>query len=170
MYINCFKSNSKDSANHLKDGSGEVSERRATKVIQYRKYGFAVDPVNYYREQAMLYIPWRNEDEELLTIDCKAKCRKHAIQVNERSLAYNPRNTVNIEDFLDNKSDDEEENEVSQIAEESVLFSDKTFSDIFKDMGIDKSSSKIEKMLCPKFVDKDEYDKLMRSLNKMQRK
>jgi hypothetical protein len=37
------------------------TERRRPKIIRYRRYGMRVDPANYYREQAMLFIPWRDE-------------------------------------------------------------------------------------------------------------
>ena len=36
------------------------------KVIRYVRYNQTKDPENYYREQLMLFMPWRNEQKDLL--------------------------------------------------------------------------------------------------------
>ena len=35
------------------------------KIIRYVRYRFAKDPVNWYREQLMLFVPWRSEEAEI---------------------------------------------------------------------------------------------------------
>ena len=40
--------------------------RTKPKIIRYVKYDERVDPDNYYREQLMLFYPWRNEEVDLL--------------------------------------------------------------------------------------------------------
>ena len=44
----------------LKD-SGYMRFRRKPKVICFRRYNIVQDEVKFYREQLMLYFPWRNE-------------------------------------------------------------------------------------------------------------
>ena len=45
----------------MKDGSGYVIARRNRKIIRYQRYSANNDEYNYYREQLMLFVPWRNE-------------------------------------------------------------------------------------------------------------
>ena len=35
-------------------------------MIRYVKYNKKKDPENYFREQLMLFVPWRNEQKDLL--------------------------------------------------------------------------------------------------------
>ena len=52
----------------LKD-SGYIRLRRKPKVIRFRRYNIIQDEVNFYREQLMLYLPWRNEYIDFDNID-----------------------------------------------------------------------------------------------------
>ena len=36
------------------------------RIIRYVKYNKKKDPENYFREQLMLFVPWRNEQKDLL--------------------------------------------------------------------------------------------------------
>ncbi|MCG8077008.1 MAG: AAA family ATPase, partial [Candidatus Thiodiazotropha taylori] len=40
--------------------------RKVPRVIRYVKYNRTKDPENYHREQLMLFMPWRNEQKDLL--------------------------------------------------------------------------------------------------------
>lgn len=73
-YTFATKDERKDTSRQLKlkDGSGYLFKRRQVRIISYMNYGLQRDPVNYYREQLMLYMPWRNESLELENIDQKA--------------------------------------------------------------------------------------------------
>ena len=57
----------------LLNGKGWVVKRRKTKVIRYRKYQLEKEPKHFYREKVMLYIPWRDENRDILQIDCHQK-------------------------------------------------------------------------------------------------
>lgn len=52
----------------LEDG-GELVLRRSPKVIRFCRFDFHKDPENFFREQIMLFVPWRNEKTELEDID-----------------------------------------------------------------------------------------------------
>jgi hypothetical protein len=54
-------------------GSGYITKRIRPMIIRYRRFGKETDPPNYYREQVMLYTAWRNEQEELLDVNCEDK-------------------------------------------------------------------------------------------------
>ncbi|XP_050310997.1 uncharacterized protein LOC126746701 isoform X2 [Anthonomus grandis grandis] len=66
-YYDFFKKRAETKTNGLplKDGSGVLIKRGHAKILAYRSYGLQQDPLNYYREQIMLYIPWRNEVDEV---------------------------------------------------------------------------------------------------------
>ena len=45
--------------------------RHKAKVIRFRRYNVVQDEVNFYREQLMLYVPWRVEiDSETVDYKC----------------------------------------------------------------------------------------------------
>ena len=48
------------------EGSFRINLRTKPKVIRYVKYNKATDRENYFREQLMLFLPWRNEQSDLL--------------------------------------------------------------------------------------------------------
>ena len=47
-------------------GNIKIVLRTKPKIIRYVKYSQKVDPENYFREQLMLFFPWRNEEVDLL--------------------------------------------------------------------------------------------------------
>ena len=47
-------------------GNHRVVLRTKPKILRYVNYNQKVDSENYYREQIMLFIPWRNEEQDLL--------------------------------------------------------------------------------------------------------
>lgn len=53
----------------LLDDSGFMRKRTSRKVIRFRNYSRKVDPLNHWREQLMLFVPWRDEELELLSVD-----------------------------------------------------------------------------------------------------
>ena len=50
----------------LIDGDFRIVLRTKPKIIRYVKYNQKVDPENYFREQLMLFYPWRKEETDLL--------------------------------------------------------------------------------------------------------
>ena len=47
-------------------GDHRVVLRTKPKILRYVNYNQKVDSENYYREQIMLFFPWRNEEKDLL--------------------------------------------------------------------------------------------------------
>ena len=48
------------------NGDFRIIVRAKPKILRYVNYNKKVDSENYYREQLMLFYPWRNEDRDLL--------------------------------------------------------------------------------------------------------
>ena len=44
----------------------KYKKRKVPRIIRYVKYNKKKDPENYFREQLMLFVPWRNEQKDLL--------------------------------------------------------------------------------------------------------
>ena len=59
------KSQSSDLLFKAKNGT-KYKTRKVPKIIRYVKYNKKKDPENYFREQLMLFVPWRNEQKDLL--------------------------------------------------------------------------------------------------------
>ena len=51
---------------HIAKNGTKYKYRKVPKVIRYVRYNQTKDPKNYYREQLMLFMPWRNEQKGLL--------------------------------------------------------------------------------------------------------
>lgn len=43
------------------------------KIIRYRKYNKDVDRNNYFREQLMLFLPWRDEEADIIQQNMEQK-------------------------------------------------------------------------------------------------
>ena len=48
------------------DGEYRINLRSKPRIIRYVRYNRKIDPENYFREQLMLFYPWRNEELDLL--------------------------------------------------------------------------------------------------------
>lgn len=75
----------------LQNEDGFIKLRNHPKVIRFCRYSSQTDPENFYREQLMLYIPWHNEELELLDsqINIKEKFITCLNQIKTKSLKFN---------------------------------------------------------------------------------
>ena len=53
---------------HIAKNGTKYKYRKVPKVIRYVRYNQTKDRENYYREQLMLFMPWRNEQKDLLVL------------------------------------------------------------------------------------------------------
>ena len=42
-----------------------IKKRRVPRILRYVNYNIKRDPENHYRERLMLFLPWRNEEDDL---------------------------------------------------------------------------------------------------------
>ena len=47
----------------------KYKKRKVPRIIRYVKYNKKKDPGNYFREQLMLFVPWRNGQKDLICSD-----------------------------------------------------------------------------------------------------
>ena len=51
---------------HIAKNGTKYTYRNIPRVICHVRYNLKKDPENHYREQLMLFMPWRNEQKDLL--------------------------------------------------------------------------------------------------------
>ena len=173
-------------------GGMKLIKRRKPKIIRSVRFHESKDPENYYREQLMLYSPWRKENTDLLS-GCESY-QERFNQINEVVLgnrqnyehhseildkAMEDLDNDNLENIFDSVAPNAQHNNEQDIAKKqkpSELFgcfdpgNNKQHSqyDLLDDMGIFPRSNDQEELLV-KRISNDEYRKLVRSLNEKQR-
>ena len=160
----------------LIDGSRLLSKRIQRKIIRFRHYGKELDPDNYYREQLMLFYPWRNEEEELLSINARQVAEEHWNEILENSTPFYSDRELNDDmlNALANELDDDDLEELDEDDEDTIgSLMDLEKSQYYHEENVVESyssHSKVEQFLIPKLVDQNEYVKIMRTLNDKQRR
>ena len=89
----CASSSSNESEDSLDDDNSKISDllyktkngtkykkRKVPRIIRYVKYNKKKDPENYFREQLMLFVPWRNEQRDLLGSFDKYEAHYNSVQ------------------------------------------------------------------------------------------
>ncbi|XP_065370889.1 uncharacterized protein LOC135963037 [Calliphora vicina] len=61
----------------LKNNSGYIYKRRNASIIRFPKFSIEVARDEYFRNLVMLYLPWRNEQEEILSNNNEQTCITH---------------------------------------------------------------------------------------------
>ncbi|CAH0563184.1 unnamed protein product [Brassicogethes aeneus] len=71
-FIAYYTAKQKETDLQLKDKSAYLHLRNKPSVISFKCPGLLQEPLEYYRVQLMLYVPWRDELRELINIDHEA--------------------------------------------------------------------------------------------------
>lgn len=72
--------------------------RRRTRIIHYVNYKLN-NPLNYFREQIMLYVSWRKEEVELQNADCEKMYYEKQLMLIDSFKKYNKKiNNVEVID------------------------------------------------------------------------
>ena len=61
----------------------KLPKRKKKSIINYRRYKLQQDPNNYFREHILLFLPWRNEMDEIENIDVKKKYYLHLDRIED---------------------------------------------------------------------------------------
>ncbi|VDN45406.1 unnamed protein product [Gongylonema pulchrum] len=95
------------------DNPGYIKKRSKSKVIRYRMYNIHTEPQQFYRELLMLYYRWRNEEAEIVNIDCEVlfHIRSDEIMQNRGKYHYFPNSVV--EDAMEQAQNDAQAREAS---------------------------------------------------------
>jgi hypothetical protein len=160
----------------LLDKSGYLTKRKVRKIIRFRHYSKSEDPENYWREQFMLFVSWRDEDEDILSIpDIIKTAQEHLQEIMDNSQPFHHNREIDDETLNEimnsleeniNEAEDESravENE-NELIEESDNQVDEFVAEHYK------SDTRSEQFMPPKLIDDNEYLPIMRTLNEKQRR
>ncbi|KAG8171564.1 hypothetical protein JTE90_026094 [Oedothorax gibbosus] len=160
----------------LKNGKGFVRKRKKPKIIQYRKYREHIEPEQYYREQIMLFLPWRNEQNDILSHAWKPWYEAHRDQIKlvRKEYVFNDEFDIDMEvnklemaqDLIE---DNEEEGDPAAFLENELDYDE---NEMKVDLALDMNNSHgkdFRVFQAPERVSIEEFNDIMRHLNTMQR-
>ncbi|CAM2727505.1 unnamed protein product [Rotaria socialis] len=162
----------------MKNGKGWIKNRKKKKIIRYRNFKLHQDPENYYREQLMLFLPWINEEENLININHEETFELYKDLIQQKRSEYVHREANEFEQAFEDHTERENENDIDdknieydEDKNEFLIYEiGNNEGDIFVQMGINTRTEKIEHFNVPKIIPDTKYQRMMRSLNYSQRK
>ena len=171
------RSNSSSIFYKLKYEKGWISKRKTPKVIRYRKYQFERDPTNFYREKCMLYLHYRDEDTELIHVDCQKKFFEFRYQIEEieRHYVNNPNTNYDeleheIEDIIRIECGEPEDIETDdQFAVYDLKRYESNLEEEIEDKKFDKKERKSGDFCRAVMLKDDTFLQLIKCLNSKQR-
>ena len=106
---------------HLKD-TGFMRLRRKAKIIRFRRYSIIKDEVNFYREQLMLFVPWRVYSSDTDNIDFNSMYATHLNLITQNRELYQSRDQSSIDEAINILEDlDPDELNFDGIAIEEII-------------------------------------------------
>ena len=170
-----------DTTEYQLKGGMKLVKRKKAKIIRSVRFNKENDPENYYREQLMLYTPWRNEEKDLIK-DCKTYQERYK-QVEEIAKS-NKQQYEYHSDILDKAIEDLNDNDnysvpvtpnTQHMNEQDIAAKTKP-TELFEcfDPGSNKQHSQYDIFqdtnILPRNNDDDsDYRQLVHSLNKKQK-
>ncbi|CAF0843236.1 unnamed protein product [Adineta ricciae] len=162
----------------MKNGKGWIKKRTKKKIIRFRNFKLHQDPENYYREQLMLFLPWNNEEEDLIYINHEEQFELYKDLIQQKRSEYVHREANEFEKALAESKERENENDIDdtnieydQDKNEFLIYEmGNNEGDIFLEMGLNTRSERVEHFNVPKQIPNTEYEEMMRNLNDNQRK
>ena len=172
----------------LKNGI-KIRRRKNHKVIRYVRFNQKSDEENHFREKLLLFMPWRNEDEDLLAkyssykehylarkneIDMRCKVYEHHVEELEmaRQAAENDCDLYDEIAPSTQQAEAEAEVEGSSEAKSFIYFNpDRAIEHREYDIGIELGNSSCMSTIdvTENLMPDDSYRELLRCLNKKQR-
>ena len=182
--------NEKSRYSVISEGS-KITLRTNPKIIRYVKFNKTVDPENYFREQLMLFYPWRNENIDLLNgYDTYEKSYRSVCKTIEITKETYDRNTEVLEqvelataslgsDEFENVSPNMESREAQDAENEPIPSMKYSFYepqtqeqanyDLAADIGITAHIANDDVEMVQNIIPENEYLKLLAMLNSKQR-
>ena len=159
----------------LKKNKGFIRLRKTAKIIRYRRYQKEKEPVNFYREKLMLYVPWRNEDTDLINIDQQTKFESLASAIMDKERQYvedAAQDYVAIESSLEKEAREEffnarEDDEPEEFAHLGLREHDQNFDQEVHDISGPNPSP--GSFLVPQHMEDATFKQLINKLNEEQR-
>lgn len=158
----------------LKNNSGYIFKRRNSRVIRYRNYYYEEDPENYIREHLMLFLPWRNEEANILQQDMEKLFNDNEAHILSIKRKFNAIDDLNLAKAFQEASDRNDCEDETFIQREKFDFDDYslndnfTYADVMTEFG-DKSTSDPISFVTPSKMTEENFQLLFESLNQEQK-
>ena len=172
---------------HIAKNGTKYKYRNVPKVIRYVRYNQTKDPEDYNREQLMLFMPWRNEQKDLIgsfgTYRAHYNTMKESLEIKRNQYEHHTeelglaRQMMEAEEaeydgLAPNAEQENREEEGVKESENFVYFNpDRVVEHRHYDIGIElQSTCSVPRVETTNFMLPDEeYLRLLRSLNLRQR-
>ncbi|XP_011867235.1 PREDICTED: ATP-dependent DNA helicase pfh1-like, partial [Vollenhovia emeryi] len=155
------------------DEESEIKERKKQKVIRFRRYKLNQDRYNYFREQVLLFWPWKNEREDVDTQDCENIYSKNIHVIEENRNKFSVIGDLELDNALVQAQKDIDQQTIEDEEMESFgktkIRKDEEI-DIFSQTGLAKCSKNIKRSInSPPQKSKEEMMSIVCELNDEQR-
>ena len=174
---------------HIAKNGTKYKYRKVPKVIRYVRYNQTKDPENYYREQLMLFMPWRNEEKDLFgsfgTYRAHYNTMKESLEIKRNQYEHHTEELELARQMMEaeeaeydglapnaEQENREAEEEGVKESENFVYFNpDRVVEHRHYDIGVElQSTCSVPRVETTSFMLPDEeYLRLLRSLNLRQR-
>jgi DNA replication protein DnaC len=160
---------------------GTLHRRNKLKVIRFCRFDLHKDPANFYRERVMLFVPWRDEKNEVELADCTSIfCEwRELIENNSRKFIRIDLDLNEVYDQLEQQRNIAEDNEEPgqnnvEVEDEDVNVYDYDDNVIMPDISLELgeqncSSIETKKYTVPDQLCDKKFYELCDSLNEKQR-
>lgn len=145
--------------------------RQQSAIIRYRIYKLHQDPINYYREQILLFLPWRNEKTEVENIDHPVVYKKNESIIETNRKLFAIISDEELDDTWEKLMNDlENENKINDTLETDKI---EYPVDIFEQGGCKLDNKKPEKPInkytCPTRISSEQMYEMFQNLNPEQK-
>ncbi|XP_015125653.1 ATP-dependent DNA helicase PIF2-like, partial [Diachasma alloeum] len=146
-------------------------KRKQLKIIRYRRYKLQQDEHNYFREQVLLFYPWRNEEDEIENSDCRSLYHKNIEIIEKNRKKYSIIGDEVIDEALEQAMEDNK----NRHREEDIDFNKHRVpkeqeADIFNQSGVENIAKRMKtRFTKPPTITKEEMFLLLDTLNTLQR-
>lgn len=159
----------------LQNSSGFLKKRTASRIIRYRNFSLSINPQEYFREQIMLYFPWRCENE-LLALEFETFYKANQQLICENRSKYSAFSSDEEFAELMNDQSREELNENDEVHDEFRVYDALTepadiynASDANETVRPSKQSAPSSGINIPAEFPENDFLELISSLNEEQR-
>lgn len=101
----------------MADGKYKYSEREKPRIIRYVRYSIEKDEANFFREQCLLFLPWKDEKKEIETQNCAELYHKNKDLIEENQRKYVTISEERLEEIF-NEIESHEDSQGQDITEE----------------------------------------------------
>jgi hypothetical protein len=104
----------------LIDCSKKIKERINLKLIRSVRFNKQQRPIDFYREQIMLYLPWRDEELEIINVDQESIYKENKGRIDYLHLYFNRLSHEKLKDLMSEIQQKKIEEFVEALEEEAL--------------------------------------------------